>query len=57
MPGAAWLTVHRETLAARFARRSRFTIAGFGNIVTGTLLDGYLNTGDEVLVLGMNKTN
>ena len=32
-----------------------FTIAGFGTIVTGTLLDGYLNTGDEVMVLGSEQ--
>ncbi len=28
-----------------------FTIAGFGTVVTGTLADGSLNIGDEVLVL------
>lgn len=28
-----------------------FSIAGFGTVVTGTLLDGYLHTGDEVVVL------
>lgn len=28
-----------------------FTLAGFGTIVTGTLLDGHFNVGDEVMIL------
>jgi selenocysteine-specific elongation factor len=28
-----------------------FTIAGFGTVVTGTLSDGHLRTGDEILIL------
>jgi selenocysteine-specific elongation factor len=28
-----------------------FTIAGFGTVVTGTLIDGHLKTGDEIQVL------
>ncbi|HLF00659.1 MAG TPA: selenocysteine-specific translation elongation factor [Anaerolineales bacterium] len=28
-----------------------FTIAGFGTVVTGTLLDGALNVGDEVMIV------
>ncbi len=28
-----------------------FTIAGFGTVVTGTLVDGYLRVGDEVAIL------
>ena len=31
-----------------------FSIAGFGTVLTGTLLDGHLNTGDEVVVLPAN---
>lgn len=31
-----------------------FTISGFGTVVTGTLIDGSLNTGDEIEVLGGN---
>ncbi|MBI3244093.1 MAG: selenocysteine-specific translation elongation factor [Chloroflexi bacterium] len=32
-----------------------FTIAGFGTVVTGTLMDGSLSVGDEVLVLPSNR--
>jgi selenocysteine-specific elongation factor len=32
-----------------------FTIAGFGTVVTGTLIDGSLSVGDEVVVLPSNK--
>jgi len=31
-----------------------FSIAGFGTVLTGTLLDGQLNTGDEVVILPAN---
>lgn len=31
-----------------------FSIAGFGTVLTGTLLDGQFNTGDEVLLLPSN---
>jgi selenocysteine-specific elongation factor len=33
-----------------------FTIAGFGTVVTGTLLDGSLAVGDEVIVLPSNHS-
>ena len=32
-----------------------FTIAGFGTVITGTLLSGKLNTGDEIQVFPGNK--
>lgn len=33
-----------------------FTLAGFGTVVTGTLLDGSFRVGDEVLILPKNLT-
>ncbi|MGB0388503.1 MAG: selenocysteine-specific translation elongation factor [Ardenticatenaceae bacterium] len=33
-----------------------FSVAGFGTVVTGTLLDGVLSIGDEVLLLPSGKT-
>ncbi|MBI5348836.1 MAG: selenocysteine-specific translation elongation factor, partial [Chloroflexi bacterium] len=33
-----------------------FTMSGFGTVVTGTLLDGSLNVGDEVSIMPSNKT-
>lgn len=33
-----------------------FSIAGFGTVVTGTLLDGHLSVGDEVQILPSGKT-
>ena len=33
-----------------------FTIAGFGTVVTGTLMDGSLSVGDEVIVLPSNHS-
>ena len=32
-----------------------FTMTGFGTVVTGTLVDGYLKAGDEIEVLGSNQ--
>ena len=34
-----------------------FSISGFGTIVTGTLIDGELHTGDEIKILPSNKTS
>ncbi|MEK7441518.1 MAG: selenocysteine-specific translation elongation factor [Chloroflexota bacterium] len=33
-----------------------FTMSGFGTVVTGTLLDGSLNVGDEIIIMPSNKT-
>jgi selenocysteine-specific elongation factor len=34
-----------------------FTIAGFGTVVTGTLMDGHFRVGDDVVVLSENSLN
>jgi len=54
-----------DCLAARPARRDinrprlpidrAFTMSGFGTVVTGTLLDGSLNVGDEMTILPSNR--
>jgi selenocysteine-specific elongation factor len=60
----------RDALAAQLAQRPTrpdlnrprlpidrvFTMAGFGTVVTGTLLDGGLTVGDEVVILPSNQT-
>ena len=40
----------------RLAVDRSFTMAGFGTVVTGTLVDGTLRVGQELVILPMNKT-
>ena len=60
--GAALDELLADTAAKRDVGRPRlpidraFTLTGFGTIVTGTLLDGQLHTGDEVQVVPGNVT-
>ena len=40
----------------RLAVDRSFTMAGFGTVVTGTLVDGILRVGQELVILPINKT-
>ncbi|MEO8540693.1 MAG: selenocysteine-specific translation elongation factor [bacterium] len=45
------LTARRDVGRARLPIDRVFTIPGFGTVVTGTLIDGALSTGDEMVLL------